>query len=98
MSDRSDSYKYTNKMMDPPTRDESRFNVKAVTNSEFEAMKAENEKLKGNIEELTKTVQSIEVKKMKEENEDLKARIAELTEIVHKIVASQSEANTSKKR
>ena len=97
MADREDSYKYTNKMMDPPTRDESRFKA-PVTNSEFEAMKAENEKLKGNIEELTKAVQDIEVKKMKEENEDLKARVAELTEIVHKIVASQSEANTSKKR
>lgn len=97
MADRADAYKYTNKMIEPPTRDESRFKA-PVNNIEFEKMKEENEKLRGNVEELTKAVQNIEVKKMKEENEDLKAKVAELTEIVHKIVANQNEAQTQKKR
>lgn len=59
MADRSDCYKYTNKMIEAPTRDESRY-VKHVNQEELDMIKKENEDLKSKVAELMEIVHRIE--------------------------------------
>ena len=55
MSDRTESYKYTNKMPNPPTRDASRFKQQ-VNNEEIEELKKMNEEMKRQNELLKEEV------------------------------------------
>lgn len=59
MADRSECYKYTDKMIEPPTRDGARFAKGSPNAGEIEEIKKENDYLKSKIQELTEIVHKI---------------------------------------
>ena len=82
MADRFDCYKYTNKMIEAPTRDESRIR-KNSNYKDIESLKLENAELKKMTLELRrslneladsnkKTDKSEDIEKVKAENAELK--------------------------
>ena len=109
MADRNDCYKYTSKMIEAPTRDESR--IKQNQNSEdIEKLRIENAEQKKMILELRQSVNELakdnseaktdpnaeEIEAMRIENAELKKMIQELGQTVNELVKSKSKSKTDK--